>query len=68
MHANRERVMTAAAKAAFQRDVKKWIQERVARHKFLRGGELSISWLPKSSLNSICVAPGVVVIDIIPKR
>ncbi|KAF8231352.1 AMP binding protein [Tricholoma matsutake] len=37
VHANRERVMTAAAKAAFQRDVKKWIQERVARHKFLRG-------------------------------
>ncbi|KAF8231353.1 AMP binding protein [Tricholoma matsutake] len=53
VHANRERVMTAAAKAAFQRDVKKWIQERVARHKFLRGGVVIIDIIPKSAAGKI---------------
>ena len=43
MHANPEGVKTKAAKTTFQQEVKKWIQERVAKHKYLRGGGSSIS-------------------------
>jgi hypothetical protein len=44
VHAHPERIKTEAAKTTFQQGVKKWIQDHVSRHKFLRGGGLSISW------------------------
>jgi acyl-coenzyme A synthetase/AMP-(fatty) acid ligase len=40
VHARPEEVKTESEKHAFGQHVKKWIQETVARHKFLRGGKL----------------------------
>ena len=39
-----ESVKTEEDKARFSENVKKWIQTKVARHKYLRGGEL-FSWI-----------------------
>ncbi|KAF9457491.1 AMP binding protein [Collybia nuda] len=53
VHAQPDKVKTDAAKIAFQDSVKKWIQERVARHKFLRGGVIVIDIVPKSAAGKI---------------
>lgn len=47
VHARPEEVKTEAQKTAFSEDVKKWIQTKVARHKFLRGGVVVIDIIPK---------------------
>lgn len=39
VHANPEKVRTNGSKMAFQQSVQKWVEGRVARHKFLRGGK-----------------------------
>jgi hypothetical protein len=51
--------------AAFSSEVERWIQNQVARQKYLRGGEYGIFVL---QLILKYVLLGVVVIDVIPKR
>jgi acyl-CoA synthetase (AMP-forming)/AMP-acid ligase II len=44
---------TEAKKAAFSKNIKDWIQTKVARHKFLRGGVIVIDIIPKSAAGKI---------------
>ncbi|RDB25422.1 4-coumarate--CoA ligase-like 7 [Hypsizygus marmoreus] len=53
VHANPEKVKTEAAKITFQQSVRKWTQEQVARHKYLRGGVVVIDSIPKSPAGKI---------------
>ncbi|KAJ7192011.1 AMP binding protein [Mycena pura] len=53
VHANPEKVKTAQAKAAFGQSVAKWIESRVARHKYLRAGVAVIDVVPKSAAGKI---------------
>jgi len=53
VHAHPERVKADAEKRKFQQDVAKWIQGRVAKHKFLRGGVVVIGIVPKSAAGKI---------------
>lgn len=43
----------SAAPHSFAQDVAKWVQSRVARHKFLRGGVVVIDVVPKSGAGKI---------------
>ena len=51
--AHPEKLKTEAAKAEFSNGVAKWIQGKVARHKFLRGGVVVIDAVPKSAAGKI---------------
>ncbi|KAF9565569.1 AMP binding protein [Agrocybe pediades] len=53
VHANPDSVKTNAQKHAFSESIKKWIQGKVARHKFLRGGVVVIDIVPKSAAGKI---------------
>ncbi|KAJ7099936.1 AMP binding protein [Mycena belliarum] len=53
VHAHPERVGTEEAKALFAMSVAKWMETRVARHKFLRGGVAVIDAIPKSAAGKI---------------
>jgi len=53
VHANPEKVKTTQEKAAFGQSVAKWIETRVARHKYLRGGVAVIDVVPKSAAGKI---------------
>jgi len=53
VHANPEAVKAEADRLAFSESVKKWIQGKVARHKFLRGGVVVINVVPKSAAGKI---------------
>ncbi|KAJ7443825.1 AMP binding protein [Mycena latifolia] len=53
VHAHPERVKTAEAKALFAKSVAKWIETKVAKHKFLRGGVAVIDIIPKSAAGKI---------------
>lgn len=44
VHARPEEVKLESQKQAFSQHVKMWIQEKVARHKFLRGGKLDYTF------------------------
>lgn len=66
VHARPNELKNEVQKAAFALDVKKWIQGKVARHKFLRGGASSSKRVALIELMENHV--GVVVIDIVPKR
>ena len=61
---------TESDKARFSEYVKKWIQTKVAQHKFLRGGKVIASFkiFFKPCAEQSYSTPGVVVIDVIPKR
>ncbi|KAJ7108778.1 AMP binding protein [Mycena epipterygia] len=52
-HAHPEQVKTAEAKAAFANSIVKWVETRVAKHKFLRGGVAVIDVVPKSAAGKI---------------
>jgi len=53
VHAYPEGVKTDAAKIKFQQDVQKWVEGRVSKHKFLRGGVVVIDIIPKSAAGKI---------------
>ncbi|KAJ7185871.1 AMP binding protein [Mycena filopes] len=53
VHAHPAKVQTAAAKAAFAQSVVKWMETKVAKHKFLRGGVGVIDVIPKSAAGKI---------------
>ncbi|KAF7362187.1 4-coumarate--CoA ligase-like 7 [Mycena venus] len=53
VHAHPDKVKTAQAKAEFARSVVKWMESKVARHKFLRGGVAVIGIIPKSAAGKI---------------
>ncbi|KAK7057531.1 4-coumarate--CoA ligase-like 7 [Favolaschia claudopus] len=53
VHAHLEKVKSAQAKAEFARSVVKWIESKVARHKYLRGGVGVIEIIPKSAAGKI---------------
>ncbi|KAG6891499.1 hypothetical protein C0992_005638 [Termitomyces sp. T32_za158] len=53
VHAHPEQLRTKTDSVAFQQDVRKWTQEHVARHKFLRGGVVVIDVIPKSASGKI---------------
>lgn len=66
VHAHPEKVKTPEAKALFAKSVVQWMETKVAKHKFLRGG-LSFFLVSRFQL-AVMFSPGVDVIDIIPKR
>ncbi|KAG6841958.1 hypothetical protein C0991_004446 [Blastosporella zonata] len=51
--AHPEKLKTKKDEIAFQENVRKWTQERVARHKLLRGGVVLIDAVPKSAAGKI---------------
>ncbi|KAJ7665914.1 AMP binding protein [Mycena polygramma] len=53
VHAHPEKVETTQAKAAFAQGVVKWMESRVAKHKFLRGGVGIVDVIPKSAAGKI---------------
>ncbi|KAJ6487695.1 AMP binding protein [Mycena sanguinolenta] len=53
VHANPAKVETAEAKTAFAASVVKWMETKVAKHKFLRGGVAVIDVVPKSAAGKI---------------
>ncbi|KAJ6557879.1 AMP binding protein [Mycena capillaripes] len=53
VHAHPEKIKTAAAKALFEKSVAKWMETKVAKHKFLRGGVSVIEVIPKSAAGKI---------------
>ncbi|KAJ7717822.1 AMP binding protein [Mycena maculata] len=53
VHANPDKVKTAKAQLEFAQSVVKWIETKVARHKFLRGGVGIIDVVPKSAAGKI---------------
>ncbi|KAJ7449083.1 AMP binding protein [Mycena galericulata] len=53
VHAHPEKVQSAAAKAQFAQSVVKWMETKVAKHKFLRGGVGVIDVIPKSAAGKI---------------
>ncbi|KAJ6582989.1 AMP binding protein [Mycena vulgaris] len=53
VHAHPEKAKTAEAKALFAANVAKWIETKVAKHKFLRGGVVVIDVIPKSAAGKI---------------
>lgn len=50
---NADLLSDPAAKAAFEKEVEEWIQTKVAKHKFLRGGVRVIEAIPKSGAGKI---------------
>lgn len=68
MHANPASLRVESNKAAFAESVRGWVQSKVAKHKYLRGGAF-LSPLPLDDpFTDYPKSVGVVVIDIIPKR
>ncbi|KAF7351417.1 4-coumarate--CoA ligase-like 7 [Mycena sanguinolenta] len=53
VHADPAKVKTAEAKAAFAASVVKWMETKVAKHKFLRGGVAVSEMIPKSAAGKI---------------
>lgn len=53
VHARPDAVKTEADNVMFTENIKKWIQTKVARHKFLRGGIVVIDVIPKSAAGKI---------------
>ncbi|KAJ7125064.1 AMP binding protein [Mycena epipterygia] len=53
VHAKPDQVKTAKAKLDFANSVVKWMETKVARHKFLRGGVSIIDVTPKSAAGKI---------------
>ncbi|KAF8967926.1 AMP binding protein [Flammula alnicola] len=53
VHARPDSVKTPAEKATFSESIKKWIQSKVARHKYLRGGVVVVDVIPKSAAGKI---------------
>lgn len=53
VHARPEELKNEAQKIAFAQGVKRWIQGKVARHKFLRGGVVVVDVVPKSAAGKI---------------
>jgi len=53
VHALPDRIKTEADRVAFSDNVEKWVQTKVARHKFLRGGVVLIDLIPKSAAGKI---------------
>jgi hypothetical protein len=61
-------VKTPDTQAAFEASVAKWMETRVAKHKFLRGG-MFVPFSHILILTSLLIDPqGVAVIDVVPKR
>jgi acyl-coenzyme A synthetase/AMP-(fatty) acid ligase len=53
VHVRPDTVKTEAQKAEFAKGVQKWIQSKVARHKFLRGGVVVIDAVPKRWVHNV---------------
>ncbi|KAK0486158.1 AMP binding protein [Armillaria novae-zelandiae] len=53
VHAKPQKISTDIEKHTFTRDISSWIQTKVARHKFLRGGVVVIDVVPKSAAGKI---------------
>ncbi|KAF8217933.1 AMP binding protein [Mycena galopus ATCC 62051] len=53
VHANPAKVASAHANAAFAASVLKWMETKVTKHKFLRGGVVLIDVIPKSPSGKI---------------
>ncbi|KAJ6582984.1 AMP binding protein [Mycena vulgaris] len=53
VHGRPDQVNTAQAKAAFATSIVKWMETKVAKHKFLRGGVAVIDAVPKSAAGKI---------------
>ncbi|KAJ6557890.1 AMP binding protein [Mycena capillaripes] len=53
VHAHPEKLANSEAKAAFADSVVKWMETKVAKHKFLRGGVGVIDVIPKSAAGKI---------------
>ncbi|KJA18782.1 hypothetical protein HYPSUDRAFT_144499 [Hypholoma sublateritium FD-334 SS-4] len=52
-HANPASLRSQSDKIAFAESVRSWVQSKVARHKYLRGGVVVIAVIPKSAAGKI---------------
>lgn len=69
VHANTGNIATLKQKKEFETSIQKWIEQKVAKHKFLRGGQRPglTQWsFMHWRRYDFCI--GVIVIDIVPKR
>ncbi|KAF5384518.1 hypothetical protein D9757_006442 [Collybiopsis confluens] len=53
VHSQPAKVSTAESKKTFERSVARWMETKVARHKYLRGGVVVIDEIPKSAAGKI---------------
>ncbi|PFH52098.1 hypothetical protein AMATHDRAFT_74397 [Amanita thiersii Skay4041] len=53
VHAHPDKVQSEVKRAEFCRHVQEWMQEKVARHKYLRGGVVIVDAIPKSAAGKI---------------
>ncbi|KAJ7432182.1 AMP binding protein [Mycena galericulata] len=53
VHAHPDQIQSAEARAAFAKSIVKWMETKVAKHKFLRGGVAVIDVIPKSAAGKI---------------
>jgi acyl-CoA synthetase (AMP-forming)/AMP-acid ligase II len=53
VHAKPNAISLEQNKSAFCRNIERWIQEKVAKHKYLRGGVIVVDIIPKSAAGKI---------------
>jgi len=53
VHSQPEKLKNERDRLAFGKEVATWIEKRVARHKFLRGGVIVVDSIPKSAAGKI---------------
>ncbi|KAJ4496672.1 AMP binding protein [Lentinula lateritia] len=53
VHPQPAKISTPESKKAFEKSVAKWMESKVARHKYLRGGVVAIGEIPRSAAGKI---------------
>ncbi|KAJ3857742.1 AMP binding protein [Lentinula lateritia] len=53
VHTQPANISTPESKKAFEKSVAKWMESKVARHKYLRGGVMAIGEIPRSAAGKI---------------
>ncbi|KAJ3896403.1 AMP binding protein [Lentinula edodes] len=53
VHTQPAKISTSESKKSFEKSVAKWMESKVARHKYLRGGVMAIGEIPRSAAGKI---------------
>ncbi|GAV99220.1 amp binding protein [Lentinula edodes] len=53
VHTQPAKIFTSESKNSFEKSVAKWMESKVARHKYLRGGVMAIGEIPRSAAGKI---------------
>ncbi|KAJ3923799.1 AMP binding protein [Lentinula edodes] len=53
VHTQPAKIFTSESKKSFEKSVAKWMESKVARHKYLRGGVMAIGEIPRSAAGKI---------------